>query len=235
MRLPEPLSKLTAGSASKMARVEIVTDLSARQISKFKKLFDSMLLKNGKAYFLTREMHGVLQTNSRQGAINIIQAHLSIVQIYLLNEKDDQYIKHIGIDVLLDALGKENPGKEIHYLAARAYISAFLANNPNVFKEVEIAAKKKKEETIKAMHFVRNHATHCMLTGKMFGKDLECHIHHIEGVSEQPELATDIKNLIPLCEDVHKTYHLWVNLNQLAVTRATLKQFAKEFNYKTDW
>jgi hypothetical protein len=60
-------------------------------------------------------------------------------------------------------------------------------------------------------------------------------IHHIEGVSERPDLATDVKNLLPLCEDVHTEYHQWVISNQKNVTRATLKHFAKEKKYETSW
>jgi hypothetical protein len=94
-----------------------------------------MKLINGKAYFPTSEMHGVLLTQSKQNAINIIQSHLKFIQPYVLNIDDSLYIKHVGIDVLLDILGQENPKKKIQYLAARAYISAFLANNPDVFKD----------------------------------------------------------------------------------------------------
>lgn len=218
-----------------MAVLKIQTDLTDRQISRFGKLFNSLFLKNGKAYFPTKEMHGVLQTKSRNGAFNIVQSHLSIVQIYIENVDDEQYIKHVGIDVLLDTLASENPKKQIHYLASRAYISAYLANDSEVFKDAALRGREQEKETIQVMHRVKKDATHCKLSGKLFKKGVECHVHHIEGVSEQPDLATDIENLIPLCKDVHDKYHKWVSDNQLAITRSTLKQFAKEFDFRTDW
>jgi len=215
--------------------LEIQTDLTNGQISRFRKLFKSMLLKNGKAYFLTEEMHGVLRTKSRTGATNIVKAHLRYVQPYILNENDNQYIKHIGVDVLLDILAEENPKKKISYLASRAYISAYLANDPEVFRDAELRGKQQEKETIQAMQYVKRNATHCALSNTKFEKGIECNIHHVEGVSERPDLATDVKNLIPLTKEVHDQYHSWANANQLAVTRATLKQFAKEFDYRTDW
>ncbi|MTJ09336.1 hypothetical protein [Anabaena sp. UHCC 0204] len=218
-----------------MSIIEIETDLSRTQLSKFKKLFTLMKLINGKTYFPTSEMHGVLLTQSKQNAINIIQSHLKFIQQYVLNIDDSLYIKHIGIDVLLDTLGEENPKKKIQYLAARAYISAFLANNSDVFKDSMLRGIELDKEQIQAMQYVKKNSKHCTLTLKRFQKGIKCHIHHIEGVSERPDLATDVKNLLPLCEDVHTEYHQWVISNQKSVTRATLKHFAKEKKYETNW
>ncbi|MFN6200660.1 MAG: hypothetical protein ACLBM7_13835 [Dolichospermum sp.] len=218
-----------------MPIIEIETDLSRTQLSKFKKLFTLMKLINGKAYFPTSEMHGVLLTQSKQNAINIIQSHLKFIQPYVLNIDDSLYIKHVGIDVLLDILGQENPKKKIQYLAARAYISAFLANNPDVFKDSMLRGIELDKEQIQAMQYVKKNSKHCALTLRPFQKGIKCHIHHIEGVSERPDLATDVKNLLPLCEDVHTEYHQWVISHQKNVTRATLKHFAKEKKYETSW
>ena len=215
--------------------VEIETDLSLRQLSKFKILFKEKKLINGKVYFPTSQMHGVLLTQSKQSALNIIQRHLRFVQPYIENINDDQYLKHIGADVLLDRLGEENPKKKTQYWAARAYISAYLANSPEIFKDAELAGQKLDKEKIKAVQVIKKGAKRCALSEKDFEKGVECHIHHVEGVSERPDLASDPKNLIALCEDVHREYHAWVNSRKESVTRATLKQFARAHNYKTDW
>ncbi|MBN8564121.1 MAG: hypothetical protein J0L70_26655 [Leptolyngbya sp. UWPOB_LEPTO1] len=215
--------------------IQIETDLSPGQLNKFKSLFAKMQLRDGKAYFPTSEMHGVLLTHSKQNALNIIKAHLRFVQPYIWQENDDQYLKHIGIDILLEQLGEESPKKKTQYLAARAYISAWLANNPEVFKDAQLTGQELDRKKISAMQSVRNKATHCALSGKPFGQGVECHVHHIEGVSEQPDLATDPKNLIAICEDIHKAYHSWVNSQGGSVTRATLKQFAALHGYKRNW
>lgn len=218
-----------------MAVVEIETDLTKAQLSKFKTLFTSMKIIGGKAYFLTKDMHGVLLTNSKQKAFNIVQANLKHVQIYLINLDDEQYIKHIGIDVLLDRLSETNPKKTTQYLAARAYVSAFLANNSEVFKDATLRGKELDQQKIQVMQDVKKYATHCALTKKIFKKGDECHIHHIEGVSEKPELANDSSNLLPLCKKVHEDYHAWVIREGQAITRASLKHFALLNNYNRDW
>jgi hypothetical protein len=218
-----------------MEVLEIKADLKAGQISKFRHLLKGMKLINGKAYFPTDQMHGVLLTNSRQGALNIVKSHLAKVQPYIINIENDQYIKHIGIDVLLEALGEENPKKKILYLSARAYISAKLADDPNVFKDALLRGQQQDRKKIQVVQLTKRNAERCALSGVVFGDGVECHIHHIEGISETPDLATDPKNLIALSGEIHKEYHSWVIQKGESVNRATLKQFAKEHQYRTDW
>jgi hypothetical protein len=211
------------------------SDLSQRQLSKFKNLFEKKKIQNGKVYFPSNEMHGVLLTNSRQGAINIIKANERDLKPYLENFDDNQYIKHIGVDVLLDKLGEENPKKKTLYLATQAYIAGQLANDPDVGRDAAVAAAKIDEERMRAMRTVKQEATHCKLSGVAFGKGVDRCVHHIEGVSEQPSLAADPNNLIVLTKEVHQQYHSWVSENHLAVTRATLKQFAQQKGYNRNW
>lgn len=218
-----------------MVAIHIEANLSPHQFSKFKSLFAQMQLLKGKVYFPPSEMHGVLLTNSRQGAMNIVKAHLRHVQPYIENIDDKQYIKHIGVDVLLEALGEENPRKKTLYLAARAYIAGKLANDPEIYKDAQLQANEQDKKKAQAMHSVKKQATQCALSGAKFGKGTDCCAHHIEGASEQPELVTDIKNLIALTRVVHEEYHSWVIAEKQSVTRATLKRFAKVHNYSTAW
>lgn len=85
------------------------------------------------------------------------------------------------------------------------------------------------------MQYVKKHATHCALTKRRFCRNVECHVHHIEGVSEKPELANDLRNLIPLCSEVHDEYHSWVIREKHSISKASLKQFASLHNYNRDW
>lgn len=217
-----------------MKVLPIEVDLTDGQLNKFKKLFNSISLCNHKAYFLAREMHGVLLTNSRQSAMNIITSHLRFIQPYIETFDRDMYIKHIGVDILLDKMSEENPKKRVQYLAVRAYISAQLANDSNIFRDAVFEAIQIDRKRIQAMQWVRARVEKCELSG-VSSKDVEIDIHHIEGVSEQPDLATDVKNLIPLDKKIHKEYHAWAIKEGQPVTRASLKQFAKKHGYSTNW
>ncbi len=72
----------------------------------------------------------------------------------------------------------------------------------------------------------KNHST-CQLCEQTFTNEDEKHVHHIEGESEVPALATDEKNLIIIKGWIHKDYHDWLNKKGLAITRPTLKKYAK--------
>lgn len=157
------------------------------------------------------------------------------MQPYIENIDDKQHIKHIGVDVLLDKLGEGNPGKKTLYLAASAYIAAQLANDPAIYKDAQLRADEQDKKKTQVMQLIKKQAKYCALSRVEFSKGIECCVHHIEGLSEQPELATDVKNLIPLTRAVHEKYHSWVIAEKLAVTRATLKQFALIHNYSRNW
>lgn len=212
-----------------MESITIQTDLSRAQINKFKCLFASMVISNGRAYLPINEMHGVLLTNSRQSAVNLVKAHSQVVKAY----QEGEYLRPAGIYVLLDALCDENPAKALGYRAALAYITAELANNPELARSNQIAAADKHRSTVNTINDIKRKATHCVLSGAKFDCNVECHIHHIEGKSEQPDLVDEPNNLLPLTAEVHNQYHNWVVVNDKAITRQTLKEFAKRYGYSS--
>lgn len=211
-----------------MESITIETDLSRGQINKFKCLFKSMRIRNGRAYLPILEMHGVLLTNSRQSAANIVKAHDQIVKPH----QEGEYLRPSGVYVLLEALCDENPAKALGYRAALAYITAELANNPELARSTQIAAAGIKRSTVNIINDIKRKATHCALSGAKFDSNVECDIHHIEGKSEQPDLVNEPSNLIPLTAKVHGQYHEWVSANNKAITRQTLKEFAKRNGYR---
>ena len=210
-----------------MARITIETDLSCRQLSKFKCLFDHMKIENGRAYLPINEMHGVLLTNSRQSAVNIIRAHSKLVKPHQKGE----YLCPSGVYALLEALSDENPAKALGYRASITLIAAELANNSELAKSTQIAATNRRWSTMNTINEIKRKATHCALSGEKFKGN--CHIHHIEGKSEQPDLIDEPTNLIPLTTKIHKKYHAWVTANNKAITRQTLKEFAKRHGYNS--
>ncbi len=210
-----------------MESITIETDLSRGQINKFKCLFKSMKIHNGRAYLPILEMHGVLLTNSRQSAANIVKSHDRIIKPH----QEGEYLRPSGVYVLLESLCDENPAKSLGYRASLAFITAELANNPELARSNQIAAADKRRSTINTINDVKRKALKCVLSGTEFGSKVECHIHHIEGKSEQPEFVDEPSNLIALTAEVHKKYHTWVKFNKKAITRQTLKEFAKRHNY----
>jgi hypothetical protein len=211
-----------------MQSILIETDLSTGQANRFKSLFKNMKIENGRAYLLIREMHGALLTNSRQSAANIVKAHSRIVKPH----QEGEYLRPSGVYVLLEALCDENPAKALGYRAATALIAATLANNPELARSTQIEATRQERLVNNTIREMKRKATCCTLSGVSFN-NTECHIHHIEGKSEQPDLADVEINLIPLAAEVHLEYHAWVTLNNKAITRKTLKEFAGSHNYRT--
>jgi hypothetical protein len=76
----------------------------------------------------------------------------------------------------------------------------------------------------------RTHNT-CQLCEQNFTDDDEKHAHHIKGESEDPSLANDEKNLIVIKGQIHADYHDWLNKQDLPITRATLKYYAKQKDF----
>ena len=58
--------------------------------------------------------HGVLLTNSRQSAVNIIRAHSKLVKPHQKGE----YLCPSGVYALQEALSDENPAKALGYRAS---------------------------------------------------------------------------------------------------------------------
>lgn len=217
-----------------MNTLQLDIDLTDGQLRKFKSFFNSMIIVDHRSYFSTSEMHGVLLTQSKEKAKHKLKNQESYVNQYLLNIDDETYIKLIGVDILLDRLCEIDPRKQHQYLASKAIINTWAANNPEIFRDGQIRANKEEREKIKAMHWMRKKASHCLLSG-MQKPDVKLEIHHILGVAETPELAADVENLIPLSREVHQEYHSWATREEVAVTRASLKKFALIHGYNTDW
>lgn len=213
-----------------MSQVTIQTKLTKGQLSKFNSLFKNIMIRNGQPYLPIHYMHGPLLTNSRQSAINIIQRNSALINPF----KEGDYLTPAGLHVLIEKLCIENPKKAIGYRAAIAIISSELANNPNLIVATLQGAANKQESVHKTMREIQNDAKYCLLSNVEFNKNNPCDIHHIEGQSEAPEFADDPKNLIPLTSTIHRAYHSWVNENELDISRATLKFFAKISGYRTD-
>jgi hypothetical protein len=209
--------------------ITLETDLSRGQINKFNCLFKSMKIRNGRAYLLIHDMHGVLLTNSRNSAVNIVRAHSQLIKPH----QEGDYLRPSGVYVLLEALCDENPAKALGYRASIAYITATLANHAELAKSTQIAAAVKQRSTVNTINDIKRKATHCVLSGFKFDDNVECHIHHIEGKSEQPDLVDEPSNLIPLAAKVHIQYHEWVSTNNKSITRQTLKEFAKRNGYSS--
>ncbi|MEA5449433.1 hypothetical protein VB780_12690 [Leptolyngbya sp. CCNP1308] len=76
----------------------------------------------------------------------------------------------------------------------------------------------------------------CQLTGQVFGREHEKHVHHIVAESINPALAADEDNLIVICGAVHDEYHAWVaNISGAEISRATLRNFSRQKGYSLDW
>ncbi len=210
-----------------MESITIETDLSRGQINKFKCLFKSMKIHNGRAYLPILEMHGVLLTNSRQSAANIVKSHDRIIKPH----QEGEYLRPSGVYVLLESLCDENPAKSLGYRASLAFITAELANNPELARSNQIAAAVIGRSATNTIAIVKRNALRCALSHVEFNSKVKCDIHHIEGKSEQPNLVDETSNLIPLTDAIHKEYHTWVIVNKKAITRQTLKEFAKRHDY----
>lgn len=214
-----------------MSQVEVQTDLTKGQLRKFNSLFKHMAIRNGQPYLPIYYMHGPLLTNSRQSAVNIVQRHSSLVNPF----KEGDYLRPQGLYCLLEKLCEENPKKAIGYRAAIVVVSSEIANNPNLVVASLQSATEKQQAVNKTIREIQKDATHCQLSNKKFTKNNPCEIHHIEGESEEPDLADDPNNLIALSRKVHKEYHSWVIKNEEDISQASLKKFAKIFGYRTDF
>ncbi len=217
-----------------MNTLQLDTDLTNGQVRKFSSFFKSMIIVDHRSYFSTSEMHGVLLTRSKAEATNKLENQLSYITNYLKNINDDRYIKLIGVDILLDRLCEVDPRKQHQYLASKAVINTWAANNAEIFKDGQLRAIEKEHEQVRVMQWVKRNATHCLLSGKS-AQEVQLDIHHIFGAAEKPELATEVHNLIPLSKDIHKAYHSWVLMQGGAVNRASLKRFALIHRYSTSW
>lgn len=168
-----------------------------------------------------RELQLVLKRLRQEGKID---------QKFRLNQKRELLLAEFNRAVA-DGLVEPPESPEDKVIALEAQV-AQLQKELLAYKTRESA---KSELDVLLMDFViQNDAKYCVLSNVEFNKNNPCEIHHIEGQSEAPEFADDPKNLIPLTSTIHRAYHSWVSENELDISRATLKSFAKTFGYRTD-
>ena len=166
-------------------------------------------------YWLLRERSDVLNT-----------AAIKCYRIYIVPSRIDD-VSSITLN------SDENPAKALGYRASITLIAAELANNSELAKSTQIAATNRGRSTMNTINEIKRKAKHCALSGEKFKGN--CHIHHIEGRSEQPHLVDEPTNLIPLTTKIHQKYHAWVTANNKAITRQTLKEFAKRHGYNSNF
>lgn len=219
--------------------VLLKTTLTKYQVSKFNALNKHLVVKNGAAYVPLGELHGVLLTNSRKNARDIVNAHRSFVKNYLVPNLDDDidqpYIRPIGLQILLEQLSFENPRRALDYRASAALLAYIVAAHPQLAFEGQIKAKTVQLEKDRLFAKLKKNHERCQLSGKRFGKGEEKHIHHIVAESINPGLAADEKNLVVISGKVHDGYHAWVCEKGSEISRASLKNYARAHGYDMSW
>lgn len=218
------------------------TTLSKGQVAKFNSLLNELVLNNGAAYLSVKHLHGALLTRSKDTAKSIVQAYRDILRIFLVTadeleiQSEHDFIRPIGVQILLDQLATDRPQRASDYRASAALLTYIVAAHPQLAVDSSIEAKNLasfKDGLIKRLK--SRHKT-CQLTGQVFGKDHEKHVHHIVAESINPGLAADENNLIVITGEVHDDYHAWVNtIPGAEISRATLRNFARQKGYSLGW
>ncbi|MCT7963428.1 hypothetical protein NG791_22385 [Laspinema sp. D1] len=218
--------------------IVLQTTLTQGQVSKFNKLIKRLIIEDGAAYIPLDELHGILLTNSRERAKAIINKNPDIVKAYLVRDtvKFQQYqvsaaIKPVGLYNLLENLAEANPKKANDYRASLALLSYIIAQHPQLALSAQIKAKYKESEQHSIVRRLKRKNKICQLSEEYFASDDEKHVHHIEGESEDPNLATDEKNLIVIKGTIHEHYHNWLIKWGFPITRNTLIKYAMLNNY----
>ncbi|MCT7993299.1 hypothetical protein [Laspinema olomoucense] len=229
------MNKIQLGNKGEIV---LQTTLTKGQVSKFNKLIQRIIIEDGGAYIPLDELHGIFLTNSRERAKTIINNNQDIVKAFLVRDavRFQQYkvsaaIKPAGIYSLLEALAEANPKKANDYRASLALLSYIIAQHPQLTITSTIEAKHKESERNAVVGRLKRSTKICQLSEEYFTNDDEKHVHHIEGQSEDPRLATDEKNLIVIKGTIHESYHNWLIKFGFPITRGTLIKYAKLNNY----
>lgn len=223
---------------SDKGQITLETTLTQGQISKFNGLIQKMIIEDGAAYIPIDELHGVLLTNSRERAKVIINNYRDTVKAYLVTDpiRFQKYgviaaIRPVGLYNLLETLAEANPKRASDYRGSLALLAYIVAKHPQLALSSSIEAKYKEAVQNSVVAKLKRNHNVCQLSTETFTNDDEKHVHHIEGQSEDPSLANDEKNLIVIKGRIHIDYHNWINMQQLATNRYTLKQYAVKNNY----
>ncbi len=106
-------------------------------------------------------------------------------------------------------------------------VAYIIASHPQLALSSNIKAKHEEAQKNSVIGKLKRTYNVCQLCKQTFTNEDEKHAHDIEGQSEDPSLATDEQNLIVIKGWIHSDYHDWLNKQQLEITRATLKYYAK--------
>jgi len=214
--------------------IVLETTLTQGQVAKFKNLIENLIVEDGAAYIPIDELHGVLLTNSRNRAKDIVNNHKDVVKAYLVRDsvRFQKYgilsaIKPIGLYALLETLAEENPKRATDYRASLALLSYIVAKHPQLAFSSNVKAKHYEAEKNSVVSKLKRIHKVCQLSKKPFTTDDEKHVHHIEGKSEDPKLLATEDNLIVIKGHIHKQYHKWLDKNKFPISRLTLRDYAK--------
>lgn len=222
--------------------IVLKTTLSKGQVAKFNSLLNELVVKNGAVYLSIKHLHGALLTRSKDTAKSIVQAYRNILRIYLVTadelevQSEHDFIRPIGVQVLLDHLAMDRPQRATEYRASAALLAYITAAHPQL--AMDSSGEAKKLANFKAALIKRLKSKHhvCQLTGQTFGQEHEKHAHHIVAEAINPGLAASEDNLIVITGEVHDEYHAWVNnIPGAEISRATLRNFARIKGYSLDW
>jgi hypothetical protein len=224
------------------SEIILKTTLSKGQVAKFNSLQKELVVNNGAAYLSVNHLHGALLTRSKDIARSIVQAYRDTLRIYLVDaddlgvKSDQDFIRPIGIQVLLDQLARDRPEKAGDYRASSALLAYIVAAYPQLAVSSSREAKKLASFKDALIRRLKSRHKICQLTGQPFSEEHEKHVHHIVAESINPSLATDKNNLIVIRGKVHDEYHAWVNSHpDIEVSRASLRNFARKKGYRLDW
>lgn len=224
--------------------VTLGTRLSKGQISKFNALQDNLVIKNGTAYVSTDELHGVLLTRGRKDARAIIRNYQDTLRIYFVDPEDlgietidaPDYIRPVGLYILLEQLAEDRPQRARDYRASHALLACIVAGNAQLTMHADQLAAVSESSKRSVIRQVKSAHTACQISGHVFGKGDEKHVHHIEPEFSAPALAADKNNLIVIAEQIHHDYHGWIDRSpELEINRGTLRNFCRRNQYSLEW
>ena len=216
--------------------------LTQAQVAKFNGLAKGIIVVGTSPYLRLDELHGVLFTQSKQAAKDLVMNHNDLVRPYLVTDKVlfdnikpklQSAIKPMGVYLLLEYLAEINPRKALHYRAGLGLLALILANHPQLMVASLTAGHQMDQQSQAVMDAMKQQHKICQLTGVPFAGGQAKHVHHIECASLNPGLAAEPSNLVVIHEWVHDEYHQWTAHNKLPVCRATIGLYAIKKGFST--
>jgi hypothetical protein len=221
-------------------KVTVQTCLTDGQLSKFKTLFKHIIVHGNNACLPLDELHGVLLTNSKKTARNIVHNYSHVVANFLIYDpvklsayQSNSGIRPIGLYLLLDQLAIDNPKRAIEYRASLSLVAYIVAVNEQLSLIAKFASQEMNAELSNLINRLKQFHSVCQLSGEVFIGSEEKHAHHVVAVSEAPNLMTSEKNLLIIKKHVHDDYHHWVSKKKWSIDRLSLIEYAKDKGYST--